>query len=138
MSTVIDQAVEARLVAADPRMLTIPASLHYDCDDPFAVRMTFPAPATLEGVEVSWSFGRELLSAGLEESTGDGDVRIRPYGYERTVLEFHAPEGTAIVHVRTGELRSFLKRSAALVPAGHEHLHLEIDADLAELLRDAC
>ncbi|MGW1895385.1 SsgA family sporulation/cell division regulator [Streptomyces sp. NPDC002004] len=138
MSTVIEQAVEARLVAPAPRMPTIPATLHYDRLDPFAVRMTFPAPATLEGVEVCWTFARDLLSAGLEAPAGDGDVRVRPYGYERTVLEFHAQEGTAVVHVRTGELRRFLEAAAAIVPAGHEHLHLDLDRDLADLMRDAC
>ncbi|NBE56307.1 SsgA family sporulation/cell division regulator [Streptomyces boluensis] len=138
MSTVIEQAVEARLVATAPRVPTIPATLLYDPRDPYAVDMAFPAPATLEGVDVSWTFARELLASGIERPTGEGDVRVRPYGYDRTVLEFHAPEGTAIVHVRTGELRRFLERAAALVPAGHEHLHLDMDGDLAELMRDAC
>ncbi|MFD7689579.1 SsgA family sporulation/cell division regulator [Streptomyces sp. NPDC059781] len=137
MSTVIEQTVEARLVAAAPRMPSIPATLHYDRDDPFAVRMTFPAPATLEGVEVCWTFARDLLAAGMEEPEGDGDVRVRPYGYDRTVLEFHAPEGTAVVHVRSGELRRFLEATDELVPTGLEHLRLDLDHDLAELMRDA-
>ncbi|MET7511996.1 SsgA family sporulation/cell division regulator [Streptomyces sp. NPDC005480] len=137
MSTVIEQAVEARLVAAAPRMSTIPATLRYDMRDPFAVRMSFPAPATIEGVDVSWTFARELLSAGVREQAGAGDVRVRPYGYDRTVLEFHAHEGTAIVHIRTGELRRFLSSTAAMVPVGDEHLHVDLDGDLAELMRDA-
>ncbi|MEU6141736.1 SsgA family sporulation/cell division regulator [Streptomyces sp. NPDC047081] len=138
MSTLIEQPVEARLVAAAPRMPSIPAKLHYDRSDPFAVRMTFPAPATLEGVEVCWTFSRELLAAGLEQAEGHGDVRVRPYGYDRTVLEFHAPEGTAVVHVRSGDLRRFLEATGQLVPMGLEHLHLDLDHDLAELMRDAC
>lgn len=138
MSTVIEQPVEARLVAAAPRMASIPATLHYDRNDPFAVHMSFPAPATLEGVEVCWTFARELLTAGLHEPEGHGDVRVRPYGYDRTVLEFHAPEGTAVVHVRSGEIRQFLEATSELVPAGLEHLQLDLDHDLAELIRDAC
>ncbi|MFD7713872.1 SsgA family sporulation/cell division regulator [Streptomyces sp. NPDC059785] len=138
MSTVIEQPVEARLVAAAPRMPSIPATLHYDRSDPFAVRMTFPAPATLEGVEVCWTFGRELLVSGMEQPEGNGDVRVRPYGYDRTVLEFHAPEGTAVVHVRSGEVRTFLERTTELVPYGLEHLQVDLDHDLAELMRDAC
>ncbi|MFF9768098.1 SsgA family sporulation/cell division regulator [Streptomyces sp. NPDC053086] len=138
MSTVIEQPVEARLVAAAPRMPSIPAMLRYDRRDPFAVRMTFPAPATLEGVEVCWTFSRELLAAGLREAEGQGDVRVRPYGYDRTVLEFHAPEGTAVVHVRSGEIRRFLEAADELVPVGLEHLQLDLDHDLAELMRDAC
>ncbi|MGP4052744.1 SsgA family sporulation/cell division regulator [Streptomyces sp. 2A115] len=138
MSTLIEQPVEARLVAAAPRMPSIPATLHYDPRDPFAVRMSFPAPATLEGVEVCWTFARELLSSGLEESVGHGDVRVRPYGYDRIVLEFHAPEGTAVIHVRAGELRNFLENSKKLVPFGLEHVHQDLDHGLAELMRDAC
>lgn len=138
MSTVIEQAVEARLVATAPRMPTIPATLLYDARDPYAVRMAFPAQATLEGVDVSWTFARELLVSGVEQAAGDGDVRVRPYGFDRTVLEFHAPEGTAVVHVRTGELLRFLQRVTDLVPAGEEHFHLDMDGDLAALMRDAC
>ncbi|MFJ2845430.1 SsgA family sporulation/cell division regulator [Streptomyces griseofuscus] len=137
MSTVIEQPVEARLVAAAPRMPSIPATLRYDRCDPFAVRMTFPAPATLEGVEVCWTFARELLAAGLLEPEGQGDVRVRPYGYDRIVLEFHAPEGTAVVHVRAGEIRRFLEATGELVPVGLEHLQLDLDNHLAELMRDA-
>ncbi|MFJ3822279.1 spore wall synthesis regulator SsgD [Streptomyces nodosus] len=137
MSIVIEQSVEARLVAAAPRMQSIPATLHYDRSDPFAVRMTFPAPATLEGVEVCWTFARELLTTGLEEPVGHGDVRVRPYGYDRTVLEFHAPEGTAVVHVHSSDIRRFLQRTTELVPVGLEHLQRDLDHDLAELLRDA-
>jgi hypothetical protein len=137
MSTVIEQPVEARLVAAAPRMSSIPATLHYDRADPFAVRMTFPAPATLEGVDVCWTFARELLAAGLERAEGDGDVRVRPYGYDRTVLEFHAPEGTAVVHVHSRDVRRFLRAAVELVPVGLEHLQVDLDRDLAELMRDA-
>ncbi|MFF9092321.1 MULTISPECIES: SsgA family sporulation/cell division regulator [unclassified Streptomyces] len=138
MSTVIEQPVQARLVAAAPRMPNIPATLHYDRRDPFAVRMSFPAPATLEGVEVCWTFARELLADGLESPQGHGDVRVRPYGFDRTVLEFHAPEGTAVIHVRTGEIQRFLRATCALVPVGLEHLQLDMDHGLAELMRDAC
>lgn len=138
LSTVIEQPVEARLVAAAPRMPSIPATLHYDRSDPFAVRMTFPAPATLEGVEVCWTFARELLVTGMEEPVGYGDVRVRPYGYERLVLEFHAPEGTAVVHVHAGEVRRFLDSTIDLVPLGLEHHQVDLDHDLAQLMRDAC
>ncbi|MEU1281342.1 SsgA family sporulation/cell division regulator [Streptomyces sp. NPDC005805] len=134
MSTVIEQAVQARLVASAPRMESVPATLHYDRREPFSVRIDFPAPATLEGTDVSWEFARRLLTEGVEEPAGSGDVRVRPYGYERTVLEFHAPEGIAMVHIRTGELRRFLERSEGLVPTGTEHLHLDLDEELADLL----
>ncbi|ALO12066.1 Putative regulatory protein [Streptomyces venezuelae] len=136
MPAVIEQSVQARLVASAPRMETVPATLRYDRKDPYAVSMAFPPPATLEGVEVSWAFARELLVQGVERPAGVGDVRLRPYGYDRTVVEFHAPEGVAMVHVRTSELRHFLARSEHLVPAGSERDHLNWDQDLTELLRE--
>ncbi|MEW2086150.1 SsgA family sporulation/cell division regulator [Streptomyces sp. NPDC005283] len=138
MFTVIEQAVQARLVASAPQMESVPATLRYDREDPFAVQMAFPPPATLEGNEVSWAFSRELLAAGLDAPAGVGDVRVRPFGYDRTVVEFRAPEGIAMVHIRTSEVRRFLKRAQGMVPTGSEHVYLDLDHNLAELLRDAC
>lgn len=133
MSLVIEQSVQARMVASAPRMETLPATLRYDRRDPFAVSMAFPAKATLAGTDVSWEFSRELLAEGVDGAAGLGDVRIRPYGYDRTVLEFHAVEGIAMVHVRTAELRLFLERAQELVPAGDEHRFLDLDRDLTDL-----
>ncbi|HEY9375397.1 SsgA family sporulation/cell division regulator [Streptomyces sp.] len=134
MSTVIEHAVEARLVASAPCMESVPATLRYDREDPYAVSMAFPPPATLEGVEVSWAFSRELLAEGVEGPAGLGDVRVRPFGYDRTVVEFHAPEGVAVVHVHTSEVRRFLERSQHLVPTGRECQYLDWDGDLGRLL----
>ncbi|NEE26580.1 SsgA family sporulation/cell division regulator, partial [Streptomyces sp. SID7982] len=41
MSSVIEQSVQARMVASAPRMETLPAMLSYDRQYPFAVRMAF-------------------------------------------------------------------------------------------------
>ncbi|WP_329125910.1 SsgA family sporulation/cell division regulator [Streptomyces sp. NBC_01465] len=135
--TVVEQAVRARMIASAPRMETVPATLRYARRDPFAVQMAFPASATLAGTAVCWTFSRELLEAGVRAPAGLGDVRIRPYGDDRTVLEFHAGEGVAMVHLSTPELRRFLGRAESLVPRGCEHLHLDLDQDVARLLRDA-
>ncbi|THA79537.1 SsgA family sporulation/cell division regulator [Streptomyces sp. A0642] len=138
MSTEIEQSVQARMVASAPQMETLPAVLSYNRTDPFAVRMAFPAPATLQGAEVSWEFSRELLAAGVDGPAGVGDVRVRPFGYDRTVLEFHAAEGIAMVHVHTAELRRFLRRAQELVPSGDEHRFLDLDRSLTHLLGGPC
>ncbi|MEU8774397.1 SsgA family sporulation/cell division regulator [Streptomyces sp. NPDC048606] len=135
MITVIEQAVQARLVATAPKVETVPVTLCYDRADPFAVRMAFPALATLEGVEVSWTFARELLMSGVRNPAGCGDVRVRPYDGDRTSIEFHAPEGVAIVLMTTAELQRFLERAAEIVIPGTEHLYLDLDHGLAELMR---
>ncbi|MFI1112365.1 MULTISPECIES: SsgA family sporulation/cell division regulator [Streptomyces] len=134
----VSHSVEVRLIAVAPRIPVIPATLHYDGRDPFAVRMTFPAHAALRGQEVCWTFGRELLAEGLEQDAGEGDVRVRPYGYGRTILEFHGAEGIAVVHILTEQLRGFLDLTRALVPPGEEHLFADIEQDLADALDDVC
>ncbi|MCX4782785.1 SsgA family sporulation/cell division regulator [Streptomyces sp. NBC_01264] len=138
MITVIEQAVQARLIATAPKVDTVPVTLCYDRSDPFAVRMAFPAPATLEGIEVSWTFSRELLECGLDRPSGCGDVRVRPYDADRTTVEFHAPEGVAIVLMVTAELHRFLERASTIVPPGLEHLYLDMDQSLDELMRGSC
>ncbi|WSR67655.1 SsgA family sporulation/cell division regulator [Streptomyces sp. NBC_01180] len=138
MPHVVLQAVQARLVTPAPRMETVPTTLRYDRADPFAVTVGFPPQATLAGVAVSWAFARDLLVAGLRAPSGMGDVRIRPFGFDRTVLEFHSREGVAMVHIHTTDLRHFLKRTETLVPSGREHRYLDVDQDVVELLRDAC
>lgn len=138
MITVIEQAVQARLVATAPKVDTVPVTFCYDRSDPFAIRMAFPALATLEGVEVSWTFSRELMESGLNRPSGCGDVRVRPYDVERTSVEFHAPEGVAIVLMVTAELQRFLERASTIVPPGLEHLYLDMDQSLDELMRGSC
>ena len=70
----------------------------------------------------------------MDSPAGAGDVRVRPFGYERTVLEFHAAEGVAMVHVHTAELRRFLRRAQELVPVGDESRYLDLDRNLTDLL----
>jgi Streptomyces sporulation and cell division protein, SsgA len=137
VSPVIDQAVQAGLITADAQVQDIPAVLRYRRDDPLAIRICFPPRASLAGAHVAWVFGRDLLAAGLERPAGDGDVHVRPFGADVTVMEFHAAVGTAMVRVESADLRRFLHRTYLVVPAGSEHRHLDVDGDLAALLREA-
>ncbi|MGW2917395.1 SsgA family sporulation/cell division regulator [Streptomyces angustmyceticus] len=137
MSSVIDQAVQARLIATAPRSQVIAASLRYDRADPFAVRLVFPPAASLDGAEVAWTFGRDLLEDGLLGPAGSGDVQIWPYDADAVVVEFHAVGGMAVVQFDTQELRSFLARSYQIVAKGEEARHLDVEADLVALLREA-
>lgn len=137
MSIVIDQAIRARLIASAPGTRAIPARLRYEPADPFAVRVSFPPAASLDGFEVEWTFGRDLLAAGTHQPAGGGDVHVWPCGPERTVLEFRAEEGMAMVQFNTADVHEFLSRSYDLVPAGDEGGYLDLDAELAALLRGA-
>ncbi|MGP3982329.1 SsgA family sporulation/cell division regulator [Streptomyces sp. KR80] len=137
MSPVIDQTVRAGLLRSGGRVQEIPAVLRYRRTDPLAVRVCFPPRASLGGTDVAWVFGRDLLASGLHQPAGEGDVRVRPSGGAMTVLEFHTSLGTAMVRMTTADLYGFLQRSYGVVPPGSEHLHLDLDRDLADLLREA-
>ncbi|MGG2459911.1 SsgA family sporulation/cell division regulator [Streptomyces sp. RGM 3693] len=136
MHTAIDQAVQVRLLATSVGH-AVPAVLRYQRTDPLAVRMTFPPEISLDGAAVDWAFARDLLAEGLRGAAGRGDVRVRPSGPDRTVMEFHADEGIAMVQLRTEDVRRFLARSYEAVPDGREHEHLGVDRGLAELFGTA-
>ena len=53
------------------------AELRYRCDDPFAVQMRLSIPGSQL---VTWTVGRDLLSTGLAQPSGLGDVHIYPTG----------------------------------------------------------
>jgi hypothetical protein len=128
MSTVIDQAVHARLIATVPQSRDIPVNLRYDRADPFAVRLVFPPAASLDGAEAIWTFGRDLLEEGLRAPSGVGDVRIWPCGPEAVVVEFHTTDGMAMVRFGVRDLRDFLARSYEVVAQGGEDMLLDFDA----------
>ncbi|MFD7900615.1 SsgA family sporulation/cell division regulator [Kitasatospora sp. NPDC059722] len=142
----VEETVQARLLLTLHRSVRLRVTLAYRPEDPLAVRMGFPAEFSLDepadgprdGAEAAddivWVFARHLLSAGLELPAGLGDVHVRPAAGRRTMVELRAPEGTALLRFDTADLRRFLWRSRLLVPEGEEHLHLDADRALAELL----
>ncbi|MFE0171228.1 SsgA family sporulation/cell division regulator [Streptomyces sp. NPDC059002] len=134
MAVTLEQPARARLITPEGRERALPVTLRYSAADPLAVQMTFPSQAALDGVEVTWIFARQLLEDGLAAPAGGGDVHIWPCGRARTVLEFHAPQGLALVQFDKLALRRFLMRSYAVVPAGGEVADLDLDLGLSRLL----
>ncbi|MER7753054.1 SsgA family sporulation/cell division regulator [Kitasatospora sp. NPDC097643] len=145
MHTSVEETVQARLILSAHRSVRLRVLLSYLPEDPLAVRMAFPAEFSLEedpepaesaepAEDIVWVFARHLLAAGLHLPAGVGDVHIRPTAGRRTTVELRAPEGTALIRFDTADLRRFLWRSRLLVPEGEEHLHLDADRALAELL----
>ncbi|NBM20727.1 SsgA family sporulation/cell division regulator [Streptomyces sp. GC420] len=133
----VEQSARARLITGAERQVTVRVTLRYDSTDPLAVRITFPAEVSLDGNPVTWAFARDLLEEGLRTPSGGGDVQIWPCGRAQTVLEFHAPEGVALVQFDTAALRRFLMRSYALVGHGTEQRVFDLERGLAGLLKDA-
>ncbi|ELS53566.1 SsgA family sporulation/cell division regulator [Streptomyces viridochromogenes] len=134
MRLALDQPVRARLVTPGHPELPIRPTLRYSAAEPFAVHVVFPPHVSADEKGVTWTFARSLLEEGLDTAAGIGDVRIRPCERSRTVVEFHAPHGLAVVRFGTASLRRFLLRTYAVVEPGREDLGPELDLGLLSLL----
>jgi hypothetical protein len=134
--TVADVAVDLSLDCVDPRGRhhEIATVVGYRRADPYAVTMTF---ITGEG-DLTWTFGRDLLARGLSEAVGVGDVRVAPAlddaGSEVVHIELTSPDGHLLLRARAAEVSDFVHLTLALVPAGEESQHLDLDLLLARLL----
>lgn len=124
-----------------PRQASVPvtASLFYTGDDPYAVRMAFHA-GTDEAVE--WIFARDLLTAGLTEPAGAGDVRTWPApsrdGDEPVLnIALSSPFGQAHFEAPATAMAEFLRRTYDAIPAGREGEFFDIGAELDSLLWQA-
>ena len=104
--------------------------------DPLAVQLLLTAqpdhPALPRG---EWVVLRDFLRYGLDEPTGDGEVRIRPDEVRDCLwFELARPGRAACVSVPRAVARSFLDRTEAAVPSGEERSEAALDELLARLL----
>ncbi|MFE1791310.1 SsgA family sporulation/cell division regulator [Streptomyces sp. NPDC059525] len=114
----VEERVSARVISDDPLYRAIPVALRFAPSEPLAVRIVFPAELSPEGTDNEWVFPRALLEAGLLAPTGTGDVRVWPCGRVQAVVEFHSPEGVAVIQFDSAVLRRFLRRTYATPAAG--------------------
>lgn len=112
-TTAVEERVRARVITDDPLYRAVPVALRFVPDEPLAVRIVFPAGVSPEGTDNEWVFPRALLESGLLAPSGTGDVRIWPCGRVQVIVEFHAPEGVAVVQFDSAALRRFLRRTFA-------------------------
>ncbi len=133
----ITQSLRLELIDSSGTATPIDAQLHYDPRDPYAVTALFH---TSQG-EVRWTFGRDLLVAGLYEPCGDGDVHVWPCldagGHAVVIIELSSPDGEALVQARTGDLSEFVERICAAVKPGNESSFVDVDAAIAAILQAA-
>jgi hypothetical protein len=104
--------------------------------DPLAVELSLTTmpdhPALPRG---RWQVLRDFLRYGLEEPTGDGDVRIEPAEDGRHVcLLLTHPGRPAAVTVDRKVLTRFLDQTEDVVPAGEERSEEAVDAFIERLL----
>ncbi|MEW2136766.1 SsgA family sporulation/cell division regulator [Streptomyces sp. NPDC005409] len=110
-ATAVEERVTARVISDDPLYRKVPVALRFAEAEPLAVRIVFPADLSPEGTDNEWVLPRALLEAGLQAPTGTGDVRVWPCGRVQAVVEFHSPEGVAVVQFDSVALRRFLRRT---------------------------
>jgi sporulation and cell division protein SsgA len=129
----VTQPVTLELIDPTGAVTPIEAELHYDPADPYAVTTVFMTGSS----QVRWTFGRDLLSEGLYEPSGDGDVHVWPCldsdGHAVVIIELCSPDGEALVQARTGDLSTFVDRMSAAVTPGTETAHLDIDAAITAI-----
>ena len=136
-STTISAELDLRLVVPQQTIVPLVASLYYTGRDPYAVRMAFHV-GTDEPVE--WIFARDLLSSGMTEATGEGDVHVWPSTDEGEAvlnLVLSSPFGQAHFEASARRISDFLRRTYQIIPAGEESDHIDIEAELNDLLRQA-
>jgi hypothetical protein len=151
-STTISAELGLRLVVPQQTIVPLVASMFYSGSDPYAVRMAFHV-GTDEPVE--WIFARDLLAAGIESRQGEGDVHVWPSpgscahsggldltgspqpGEKVLNIELSSPFGQAHFEAPAQAMAAFLRRTYQIVPAGQESGHIDIEAELNDLLRKA-
>lgn len=140
-SSTVSTDIPVRLVVLEQQIAAeLMASLYYTAADPYAVRLAFHLGIS-EPVE--WVIARELLTDGLDGCTGLGDVRVWPAdgGEPGTgsvlYIALTSPSGEALFEAPRAEITSFLRNTLRIVPAGAESAVIDIDAELADLLRCA-
>lgn len=138
----VTSAFGLRLLVADADPLDVHASLRYTAEDPYAVQVTFRAGGPKGEESVEWTFARQLLTDGVTQPAGEGDVKVWPAdataGDSAPIicLALTSPSGRALFEVPLTELVEFLTRTYALVPTGCESDYIDVESELADLLGD--
>lgn len=96
---------------------------------PYCVRLDL---ASFPDEHVTWVIGRDLLLAGTEKLSGDGDVKIWPSRQRGNTpslyLRLERPYVTAMFATELDPIRQWLMETYIAVPAGRESLLVDWDA----------
>ncbi len=134
----VSTELELHLVVPGGPSLPVLADLRYAADDPWAVRVAFQTGGEGDGV-VEWMFARQLLTEGVTGAVGEGDVRVWPAdsGRDRVVhLAMASPSGSALFEIDRDDVVEFLQQTYVAVPTGSEGQAVDLEAEIAGLLRE--
>ncbi|WP_338704286.1 SsgA family sporulation/cell division regulator (plasmid) [Streptomyces sp. Q6] len=114
--------------------LTLNCELSYDAGDPLAVSLVFTGKGPRS---VRWIFSRELLAAGMNARTGDGDVVLWPVldedGEPDSLQMRLGGDRTALIELDAAPVAEWLAETYELVPLGTELDGVDWDALAAQL-----
>lgn len=143
---------QSRLIDRKGKRHSVPTKIEYWPGDPYSVRITFDPDDHLISV---WEVARDLLDDGLcasvEQPAGYGDFRIGVCREDCGTIpvrlgaaldtvhieleNVHDPIlSPTILHAPFKPLSDFLIASYALVDAGAESQHIDMEKELANLL----
>jgi hypothetical protein len=124
----IKQRLVVGLRTADGASIPLLVELSYTATDPYAVRLAFHP----DDSPVRWDFARDLLSDGMLEPVGDGDVHVWSCldheGVAVLSVELCSPYGDAMVEILLPDAVEFVDRMHAVVRPGDESAHVDMDA----------
>lgn len=129
-------AQELTLRCVDPLGVSreVLAQFAFDPSDPYAVWVILPWVDDTH----RWAMCRSLLCRGLTDPVGEGDVQLWPStdktGSGVVVMDLWSAGVHVVAEVSTRDLYRFLTRTLAVVPFGSEHLHLDVDLMIGDLL----
>jgi Streptomyces sporulation and cell division protein, SsgA len=148
--TAVSAELGVGLVGPEHTIVPLMASLYYNRQDPYAVRIAFHV-GTDEPVE--WTLARDLLAAALHAREGIGDVQAWPSavpgdpaaggsegtaaGHQILNISMSSPFGHALFQVAAEEIAEFLDRTYEIVAVGDESEQIDFETELAHLLNQA-
>ncbi|WP_280686413.1 SsgA family sporulation/cell division regulator [Kitasatospora sp. MAA19] len=114
----------------------VDAELRFDTALPYAACLAFPLSSSgcsCDDFRLCWYFSRDLLDEGRHAQVGRGDVRVGPGAEGEVFITLQSPSGETVLSAPEDVVTAFLADSFALVPAGAESDHLDLDSELARI-----
>jgi hypothetical protein len=131
VNSFVHKTLVMQLQSGDTDRFPVLAHLSYEAGDPFAVTVVFSHDGR---VLAQWRLDRDMLSDGLRQQVGVGDVRMRPVStdlWEELRLEFcgdvRADGGRqrAVVFAWAPAVAAFLRETREIVPPGREEVRVD-------------
>lgn len=125
----VTRATTEMILISDGSLPAVNAEFRHYCDDPFAVQMLLSVD---QSPAICWTFGRELLIAGVCMPAGIGDVQVYPT-HDGVIIELRSGGASARLLAHTPDIEDFTDRTLTVVPLDSEMDHYNLDIDLSAM-----